>query len=98
MFQWKQMMKKMHKVLFSVYNDTVLTRLTELKALPACQLLVQDASQDGGQQQDRPAHGWVVGGDQGVGHEGYTTFGCRFVTYRRNNTHCERCKCLQTGV
>lgn len=44
MFQWKQMMKKMHKVLFSVYNDTALTRLTELKALPACQLLVQDAS------------------------------------------------------
>lgn len=74
--------------LASVYNDTdVLTRLTELKALPACQLLVQDASQDGGQQQDRPAHGWVVGGDQGVGHEGYTTFGCGCVTYIRKNTH-----------
>lgn len=68
----------------TVHDDTdVLTRLTELKALPACQLLVQDASQDGGQQQDRPAHGWVVGGDQGVGHEGYTTFGCGCVTYGR---------------
>lgn len=55
----------------SEYNNTVfLTRLTELEALPACQLLIQDASQDGGQQQDRSADGWVMGGDQGVGHEG----------------------------
>lgn len=51
--------------------------------MPTCQLLVQDASQDCGQQEDRPAHRWVVRGDQGVGHEGYTTFGCGYVTYGR---------------
>lgn len=56
----------------SAYNNNTvfLTSLTELEALPVCQLLVQDVSQDGGQQQDRPAYGWEVGGDQAVGHQG----------------------------
>lgn len=73
----------------SAYNNRVcLTGLTELEALPASQLLVQDASQNGGQQQDRSADGWVVGGDQRVRHECYTTSGCRCVTYMGKNTHC----------
>lgn len=61
-------------------KDTlVLTRLTQLEALPTCQLLVQHASQHGGQQQDGPAHGRVVGGDQSVGHEGDAALGLRGV-------------------
>ena len=63
-----------------------LTRLTELEALPVCQLLVQDVSQDGGQQQDGPADGGEVGGDQAVGHEGQTAFGCRCIAYKKRNS------------
>lgn len=44
-------------------NTTVPTGLTQLKALPACQLLVQGTSQDAGQQQHRPAHRREVGDD-----------------------------------
>lgn len=55
---------------------TSLTRLTELEALPAGQLLVQDAPEDGGQQQDGSADGWIVGCDQRVGHEGDAASGC----------------------
>lgn len=76
-------------------NMTVLTGLTQLKALPACQLLVQGASQDAGQQQHRPAHRREVGGDQGVGHEGDAAFGCRRVVYRGSNTH--RVKRIKAG-
>ena len=65
------------------------TRLTELEALPVCQLLVQAVSQDGGQQKDRPADGWEDGGDQAVGHEGKTTFGCGCIPYIGNKIHCE---------
>lgn len=60
-------------------HTLVLTGLTQLEALPACQLLVQRASQHGGQQQDGPAHGRVVGGDQSVGHEGDAALGLRGV-------------------
>lgn len=61
-------------------NTGSLTRLTEPEALPVCHLLAQDVSQDGGQQQDRPADGWEVWRDQAVGHEGQTTPGCRSIT------------------
>lgn len=60
-------------------HTVLLTGLTQLEALPACQLLFQDASQHGGQQQDGPAHWRVVGGDQGVGHERDAAFGHRGV-------------------
>lgn len=62
--------------MFAAAQLPFLTRLTELEALPARQLLVQDATQDGGQQQDGPADGRVVRGDQGVGHERHAALGC----------------------
>lgn len=60
-------------------HTLVLTGLTQLEALPACQLRVQHASQHGGQQQDGPAHGRVVWGDQRVGHEGDAALSLRGV-------------------
>lgn len=51
------------QILIYILPGLLLTWSTELKALPASQLLVQDTSQDSGQQQDRSAHGWVVRGD-----------------------------------
>lgn len=76
----------------SAYIDRAfLTRLTELKALPAGQLLVQDASQHRGQQQDRPADRRIAWRHQGVGHESYTTFGCRCCICSGKN---RQCKCL----
>lgn len=76
-------------------NTTVLTGLTQLKALPARQLLVQGTSQDAGQQQHGPAHRREVGGDEGVGHEGDAAFGFGRVAYRGSNTH--RVKCIKAG-
>lgn len=64
----------------------LLTRPTELKALPAGQLLVQHASQYCWQQQDRPADWWEMRSNKGVGHEGYTAFGWWRRTFRGGKT------------
>lgn len=48
--------------------------------MPPSQLLVQDASQDGGQQQDGPADRRVVRGDQAVRHEGHAALGRGCIT------------------